>query len=151
MSARPPARQDAGAVAVEFAVIVPVFLLLLLAVIDGGRALFVQTSLMQAAGQGARAAALNLPAGEVATVAQQSAPGIVGMAASSQGAIDVSVDASCPQPLDPAVASMSAVTTSVEFYWFTPVALLQWFDPSASRPGSVTLSANAEWLCVPVD
>ena len=52
-------RTERGAVAVEFALIVPVLLLLVLGMIDFGRLWFTQVSLSQAAREGARLEALS--------------------------------------------------------------------------------------------
>jgi hypothetical protein len=51
-------RNERGAVAVEFALVVPVLLLLVLGMIDFGRLWFTQVSLSQAAREGARLEAL---------------------------------------------------------------------------------------------
>ena len=52
------ARRDRGAAAVEFALLLPVLLLLVFGIIDFGRALNAQITLTQAAREGARLAAL---------------------------------------------------------------------------------------------
>ena len=61
------ARSSRGTTAVEFAIVVPLLLLILLGIIDFGRLLFVQVSLNAASREGARAASLYSP-----TSAQQS-------------------------------------------------------------------------------
>ena len=55
------AQQDRGAAAVEFALLLPVLLLLVFGIIDFGRALNAQITLTQAAREGARLAALGDP------------------------------------------------------------------------------------------
>ncbi|BBH67335.1 hypothetical protein ACTI_40200 [Actinoplanes sp. OR16] len=57
--ARRSARGDGGAVAIEFAIILPVLLLILFAIIDMGRMLQQQIQLTEAAREGARLGALN--------------------------------------------------------------------------------------------
>ena len=52
-------RKEKGAVAVEMAIVLPLLLLILLGVIEFGRALNVQISLSQAAREGARHAAIH--------------------------------------------------------------------------------------------
>ena len=52
---------DRGAVAVEFALLLPLLLLIAFGIIDFGRALNAQITLTQAAREGARLAALNQP------------------------------------------------------------------------------------------
>lgn len=120
----------------EFAIVVPVFLLLLLAVIDGGRLLYVRIALLNSASQGARAAALALPAGDVTAVAREAAPGIVAMAGSSTPEVDVALNAACPAPPVVTSTDMSSVTTSLTFSFFAPLP-------------DQDLSATSEWLCLP--
>lgn len=129
-------RTDRGAVAVEFAIVVPIFLILLLAVIDGGRLLYVRIALLNSASQGARAAALALPAGSVIGVAQGAAPGAASMSGSGAGSVAVAINASCPTPPDPTSTAMSSVTTSLPFSFFAPFP-------------DQNLSATSEWLCLP--
>jgi len=52
-------RKERGAVAVEMAIVLPLLLLILLGIIEFGRALNVQVSLTQAAREGARYAAIH--------------------------------------------------------------------------------------------
>lgn len=56
---------DRGAVAVEFALLLPLLLIVIFGVIDFGRALNAQITITQAAREGARLAALGQPAGTV--------------------------------------------------------------------------------------
>ncbi|MEU4691534.1 TadE/TadG family type IV pilus assembly protein [Actinoplanes sp. NPDC023714] len=60
-----PARRDQGAVAIEFAIILPVLLLVLFAIIDMGRMLQQQIQMTEAAREGARLGALNGTAADV--------------------------------------------------------------------------------------
>lgn len=144
---RTPAACDRGAVAVEFAIIVPVFLLIVLFAIDAGRVLYVQISLLNASNQGARAASLGMPAGSVVTVVQSAAPGAASMSGSGATSVTATVDTACPALVDPTLAQMAEVSASVDYAWFTPLALVQVFAPTSTRPDQVTLSATSEWLC----
>lgn len=58
-SERPRTTREAGAVAVEFALILPIFLVLVLGIAEMGRAFNIQVSLTQAAREAARYAAIH--------------------------------------------------------------------------------------------
>lgn len=140
-------REDRGAAAVEFAVIVPLLLLILLFVIDGGRVFFVKISLLNSSSQAARAAALGLPPASVESIGRDSAPGVVGISGSGATDVTVTIDAACPALITATSTDMAVVTSSIEYVWSTPLALLQYFDESTSRPGTITVSSSSEWLC----
>lgn len=140
-------REDRGAAAVEFAVIVPLLLLILLFVIDGGRVFFVKISLLNSSSQAARAAALGLDAATVESIGQDSAPGVVSMSGSGATEVTVTIDSACPALITATSSDMAVVTSSIDYVWSTPLALLQYFDDSTSRPGTVTVSSSSEWLC----
>lgn len=67
---------DRGAVAVEFAIVLPILLLLILGIVEFGRAYYVQTTLSGAAREGVRAMALHNNASEAITTVQSSALGL---------------------------------------------------------------------------
>lgn len=96
--------KERGAVAVEMAIILPLLLLILIGVIEFGRALNVQVSLTQAAREGARFAAVHYQDGavDVAGTALSSAPSLDGLG------VSVSDNASSCAP-----GSNVTVTTSV--------------------------------------
>lgn len=143
------ARSEAerGAIAVEFAIVVPVFLLILLFAIDAGRIFFVKISLLNAASQGARAAALGLDSAAVIDVTREAAPGVLAMSGSGAASIDVVVDLACPVTVPVSSTDMSQVTASIDYVWSTPLALIQNFDGSSARPGTITVSSSNQWLC----
>lgn len=136
-----------GATAVEFALVVPVFLLILLFMVDAGRMLFVQASIQDAAHQGARASAIGATTTEVVQLTQDLAAAAIAMAASTQTEVDVNILLECPNPYDAAALDRTTVQTSLEFSFFTPIGLIQQFDPGSTRPGTVTLTQEAQWLC----
>ncbi|MET4589093.1 TadE/TadG family type IV pilus assembly protein [Arthrobacter sp. 754] len=74
-------RKERGAVAVEMAIVLPLLLLILLGIIEFGRALNVQVSLTQAAREGARYAAIHhSEAGlDVSGTALAAAPALAGL------------------------------------------------------------------------
>lgn len=138
---------DKGAAAVEFAIIAPIFLLILLFAIDAGRVFFVKISLLNAASQGARAAALGLNVVDVTQVARESAPGVISMSGSGASDVEVIVDVACPLVVTPDSTDMAVVTASVEYVWSTPLALVRVFDATSNRPGAITVASSSEWLC----
>jgi Flp pilus assembly protein TadG len=116
-----PREDDRGAIVVEFALILPILLILLFGIIEFGRAYNTQISLQGAAREGARALAL----GNSATDAVNAASGV---------AIKVSSMSSCPDGDSEAFAT---VTTSADFTFSIPFVNL----------GSKTLNATASMRC----
>ena len=95
-------RGSRGAAAVEFALLLPVFLLVIAGIVDFGRAFFTQITLTNAAREGARAAIVStVSAADISVRAQASAPGIPGITTtatvcSGSGGGNASVTASAP-------------------------------------------------------
>lgn len=108
-TARRPGPRDSGAAAVEFALVMPLLLLLLLGIIDFGRAWNMQIALTQAAREGVRVAAL----GGTDAIARTEA------AAFPVTPVAVTVN-SCPVP---AAASDDAVVVASRVYdYLTPIS-----------------------------
>lgn len=140
-------RSSPGAAAVEFAIIAPLFLLIVLFMVDAGRILYVKSSLLNSSSQGAREAALGATSAQVITTARNAAPGVISMANSTDTQVTVVINTACPAVLTPANVEMAAVTTSITYKWTTPLALLRIFTPAQSRPGTMVLSSSSQWLC----
>lgn len=103
---------DRGAVAVEFALVLPVLVVLVFGIIDFGRLYNAQVTLTQAAREGSRLAALNLP-----NVAQRTADSSSGLVTSS--AVQVTA---CPANADQ--TSDAKVTVTYNFAFNTPMISL---------------------------
>ena len=104
------APRDRGAAAVEFALLLPMLLLLVFGIIDFGRALNAQITLTQAAREGARLDALGQP--NVVSGTQAAATGL--------SPVTVAVTTSCPAN---AGAEVNAtVKASYTFKFVTPIA-----------------------------
>src|SRR5580704_13840340 len=103
--------RDRGAAAVEFALCLPILLLLVFGIIDFGRALNAQITLTQAAREGVRLAALGYTSAAVQARAQTAAPELSG--------ISVTIAASCPPGAGP--TADAEVNVSYSFTFVTPV------------------------------
>jgi Flp pilus assembly protein TadG len=127
--------RDRGAAAVEFALLLPVLLLIVFGIIDFGRALNAQITLTQAAREGARLAALNQA--DVVSRTQAAATGLSG--------VTVTVNSSCP-----ATASATAdavVTVSYSFSFITPVGAIAAMFGGTGFGSGLTLTAQGVMPC----
>lgn len=126
---------DRGAVAVEFALVLPLLLFIVFGLIDFGRAYNAQVTLTQAAREGSRLAALNQPNIQARTQA----------AATGLSPVSVTVTACAPG------ASPSAngtVTASYTFDFVTPVgAIAGLFGSGSGLGGPLNLSAQGVMPC----
>lgn len=140
MNSRPErGRRDGGATAVEFAIVVPLLLLILFGLIDFGRLFFVEVSLNAASREGARASALHRPGAQVIQVAKDSSPGLATVSSLGQTTnLTVTPGVSCPA--NPSATDMTTVIVDVPFRWLTPIAF--------TLGSGMTLRAQSEMLCV---
>ncbi len=106
-------RQDErGAAAVEFALVAPLLLLMVLGIAEFGRAYYIQASLSQAAREGVRVMALqNNPAGAVAATRAAAPPGL------TLGNVTVSPSTCVASGLTPAATATVTVTYSFTFLY----------------------------------
>jgi Flp pilus assembly protein TadG len=118
-------RGERGAAIVEFALVVPIFLMLVMGLVQFGRAYNVQITLTGAAREGVRALALEKPDATVTGATIDAAPG----ASLSSG--DVVIDRRCPST----DGARLTVRKSVDFSFGTFL------------PFSRTLSASATMRC----
>jgi Flp pilus assembly protein TadG len=133
---RGPRPGDRGTATVEFAIVVPVLLLLVFGIIDFGRMASDHVQLTAAA----RAAALAAAAGAAETVASTAANNaFVGTGSGSGGAISITSYHRCPD--NPEIGSVAQVTVSYTFQFVTPVAAL------ANLGANPTMTAQAAAPC----
>ena len=137
MRSVPNIREDRGAAAVEFAILLPLLLLTIFGIVDFGRLLFAQIGLNAASIEGARASALGRASSAVVHVTQTSAPQVARFAGLAAGDITVQ-QVACPQPAN---GSITQVTASVPFRWVTPIAV---FPGAQDR----TLTSTSRMVCV---
>jgi Flp pilus assembly protein TadG len=128
--------RDRGAAAVEFALCLPILLLLVFGIIDFGRALNAQISLTQAAREGVRLASLGYSGAAVQARTQAAAPALSG--------ITVTIAASCPPGAGP--AADAEVNVSYSFHFVTPVgAIAGMFGSGFGSP--IDLTAQGVMPC----
>ena len=129
--------RDRGAVAVEFAILLPVLLLLIFGIIDFGRALNAQIALTQAAREGARLDALNQPNLVPRT---QAAAGGLGSAAS------VALVYQCKTG-DGSKNVDAKVQTSYSFRFITPLGAIAAIFGGSGLGSPITLTAQGVMPC----
>lgn len=131
--------RDRGAVAIEFALLLPVLLLLLFGIIDFGRALNASITLTQAAREGARLAAVadanGVPNTRATVTARTQA------AATGLNPVTVTVTTCTPNETGDATVKASYV-----FKFITPVAAISSMLGS-SFGSSMTLTATGDMPC----
>ncbi|HXP19691.1 MAG TPA: TadE family protein [Streptosporangiaceae bacterium] len=127
--------RDRGAVAVEFALLLPVLLLLIFGVIDFGRALNAQVTLTQAAREGARLDALNQP--NVVSRTQAAATGLSN--------VTVTVVTSCPPGAGPGVNA--DVRVSYSFSFITPIGAIAAMFGGSTLGSPLTITAQGVMPC----
>ena len=130
--------RDRGSVAVEFALLLPVLLLLIFGIIDFGRAINAQITLTQAAREGARLASLGYSTSAVTTRAQSAATGLSPVPT-------VTVTSACPTGAGTGVDAV--VKLSYTFTFVTPVGAFAAMFGTASFGSTLSLSATGEMPC----
>jgi len=148
MRRRPAASdsRDRGSVAVEFALLLPVLLLIIFGVIDFGRMINVQITLTQAAREGARLASLGYSTSAVQARAQSAATDLSPVTVTVGNVPGVPATS----PVCPAGAGMgvdAVVQTSYDFSFVTPVGAFAAMFGSASFGSAVTITATGEYPC----
>jgi Flp pilus assembly protein TadG len=130
-----PIGGERGAAAVEFALLLPVLLLIIFGIIDFGRALNAQVTLTQAAREGARLAALGQP--DVVSRTQGAATGL--------SPVSVTIVTSCPAGAGPGVNA--TVSVSYSFSFITPVGAFMAMFGGSGFGSSTTLKAQGVEPC----
>jgi Flp pilus assembly protein TadG len=129
--------RDRGSVAVEFALLLPVLLLLIFGVIDFGRAINAQITLTQAAREGVRLAAF----GAVNPAVQNR----VTLAATGLSPVTAVVNSSCAAGAGTGVDAK--VTVTYTFTFITPVGAFAAMFGTASFGTTLPLTATGEMPC----
>jgi Flp pilus assembly protein TadG len=130
-------KSDRGSVAVEFALVLPVLLLIVFGIIDFGRALNAQIALTGAAREGVRLAALGYPDAAVQARAAAAAPDLSG--------VTVTVAASCPPGAGP--SADADVSVSYSFSFITPIGSVAGFLGGSGLGAPIVLTAQGVMPC----
>jgi Flp pilus assembly protein TadG len=126
---------DRGAVAVEFALLLPLLLLIVMGIVDFGRMLNAQESITQAAREGARLVALGQPN---VTSRTQAAAGVL-------SPVGVSIASTCPTGAGSGVSSV--VETTYDFGFTPGFGSIASLFGGNGLGGRVTLSARGVMPC----
>jgi len=146
-------RSEKGAAALEFAIIVPVLLLLVLGLMDIGRLLLVNMSLLSAAQQGARVSAMNATVSDSALIAsvRSGMPDAVTRLAlighCNSPTLSNCVYGAAPTKCAGTNAGTTTVTATVTFYWLTPLDLI-WRFAATTRGASNDISQSVTAQCL---
>ena len=127
--------RDRGAAAVEFALLLPMLLLLIFGIIDFGRALNAQITLTQAAREGARLESLDQP--NVVSRTQAAATGLSN--------VSVTVVTACPA--NGGAGTDAVVKVSYVFSFITPVGNIAEMFGGSSFGAPITLSDQGTIPC----
>jgi Flp pilus assembly protein TadG len=152
------ANSDRGAAAVEFALLLPLLLLLVFGIIDFGRAINAQITINQAAREGARVLALPggtaqaaapAPSGELAYQARAlaAATGLSGVTITDLPDTDSPAETGCPAGAG-ATGDDAVVQVTYKFKFVTPIgAIASIFGKSGSGSSGLTLNAKGVMPC----
>lgn len=139
-------RSQTGAVAVEFALLAPLFILILLLVIDFSRLGYVQVSLNSAARESVRASSFGLSLSEITTIANASSGGAARMAGiAANSTLTVSQVRSCSSSTT--LGRTTEVQVSAVFDWIAPVELLTLTGGRGQSVQNLTLKAKGVMVC----
>jgi Flp pilus assembly protein TadG len=126
-------RRERGAAAVEFALVVPLLLILVLGIFEFGRAYNIQTTLSAAAREGVRVMALENSASAARASTQAAAASAVSL---SDAQITVSPSI-CPEPGPGATPATATVTVTYAMPFITA-----FFGPSLTMTGKGVMRCN---------
>lgn len=132
-----PTRDDTGAAAVEFALVLPVLLLVVFGIVDAGRMLNMQLALTQAAREGVRVTALGGSDADAVARATEALFPVTGAT--------VAVNTSCPVP--PTTPATTAQLTAARTYdYITPVSAIATLlgQPALATP---TITGRGRMRC----
>jgi len=136
---------DRGAAAVEFALVVPILLLLVFGIIDFGRMLNAQLQVSEASREGARAASTI-----TGTAAQRSSAAqnrVSYFSSSTTGGVEFDADNSSFCGRTPSDGSINTVTTTYSFRFITPVGDIGALFGGGSWGAPVTIRSTSVMPC----
>ena len=128
-------RDDRGAAAVEFALVLPILILLLFGIVDFGRMLAAKITITEAAREGVRAAAL--------IGADEGVDRVFAATTDLNGTVDPPEVIGCPEV--PGPDDDATVTVTYQFEFITPISLMVGLG---GDDGRVELSATGVMACL---
>ena len=140
--------RETGATDVEFALVLPLLLILIVGLIDFGRMGFVEVSITSASREGARLSSF-YPSGpannqEIATLVEVAAPGAASMAQlNGNGTLTVSI-VPCSSTV---AADNTSVTVRTNFTWLLPFDLVKIISPGSKLGEDFNLSSSSAMRC----
>jgi Flp pilus assembly protein TadG len=148
-------RRDRGAVAVEFALLFPILLMLVFGMIDFGRALNAQITITQASRTGARLAAVG--SANVITATENAAIGLnvtspaptflqCPVGTTSGGGCVTEANNMC-QPGAQAANQQAVITVTYKYNFVTPLKAVMGLFGSSLGSGPLTLTATGVMPC----
>lgn len=139
-------RRERGAVAVEFALLVPVFLLLITLLIDFSRIGYVQISLNSAARESVRASSFGLNLSEISAVANSTSGDAARLAQiSSSATLTVTQVRTCGAST--ALGRTTEVEVSTLFDWATPLELFDFISGPGALGQNLVIRARGVMVC----
>ncbi len=142
-------REESGATAVEFVLILPLLLALIIGLIDFGRIGFVQVSVTAASREGARFSSLySSGITNIQTLndfVQNSTPTVARVSQlDSQGSLSVTTtQCSAIQS-----GENTSVTVATNFKWLLPVGLISILNPGSTWVQDFTISSTGTMRCM---
>ena len=131
---------ERGAAALEFAIVLPVLILVIFGLIDVGRLLAAQIGVTAASREGVRALALGRTAAQVQSIVQASSPSLASLASlGSSQQLAITQMTACPTT--PGPTTMASLVVRTNFSWIAPVSII---SVSSDR----TVESSAQMLCV---
>ena len=138
-----------GVAAVEFALVLPLLLLLIASLIDFGRIFFVQISITSASREGVRLSSLysnGVPTPQnVIDLVNSSAPGAAVLSQLSNVATLTVVQTPCSTAV---LNENTTVEVSTNFKWLLPVGLLTLVSPNSTLANDFTIRSSGVMRCV---
>ena len=138
-----------GVAAVEFALVLPLLLLLIVSLIDFGRIFFVQISITSASREGVRLSSLysnGVPTPQnIIDLVNSSAPGAAVMSQLANLATLTVVQSPCSSVTS---NENTTVEVSTNFKWLLPVGLLTLVSPTSTLANDFTVRSRGVMRCV---
>jgi Flp pilus assembly protein TadG len=128
-------------VAVEFAIIAPLLLLVIFMIFDAGRYWFVQISLVNATSQAARSLANGGTTGSAQSIMSQAAASALSLSQAPSLGTNAT---GCTLVSGERWASASA---NLDFVFLSPVGWFLRINPNSTATDSLNVSSTSRWVC----